>query len=294
MKKTVLSFAVGLLIAPALFAQTLPQRTFVSAQRGLDANTAMNCSPTNPCRSFGAALTVTAPSGEVVALDSGGYGPVTISGSVSLIAPSGVYAGITVSSGTAITINGTGTERVALRGLSLNGSGTAVGVSASDLGVLLVEECRITGFLQGVNVSLRTSLAAVRSTFLANGRGIQASGTFARAAVGASTFNGNFVGVQALSGASVDIADSHLIGNGFGLSGYAGRVSCTRCLISEGTVGIEAAQPGGEARLTGSTLTGLDTAMQVHTSGVLYSLGDNAVTGNTVDLTGVKTPVAPQ
>ena len=52
-------------LAAAAHAQ--PQRTFVSAQRGADANTANNCSVTQPCRNFGAAIGVVRAGGEVVA-----------------------------------------------------------------------------------------------------------------------------------------------------------------------------------------------------------------------------------
>jgi hypothetical protein len=74
------------------------QRAFV-ASYGTDVNTAANCSLASPCRGFAAAATVTDANGEIIVLDSAGYGPVTITKSISIIAPAGVYAGITVFSG---------------------------------------------------------------------------------------------------------------------------------------------------------------------------------------------------
>lgn len=71
------------------------QRSFV-ASYGNDANP---CSVTLPCRSFNAALAQTVAGGEVIALDSAGYGTMTITQSASVIAPAGVYAGISVFSG---------------------------------------------------------------------------------------------------------------------------------------------------------------------------------------------------
>ena len=59
-------------------AHAAAQRTFV-ASNGNDANTAFNCSIVNPCRGFAAAVGVTTVNGEVVALDSAGYGAFTIS-----------------------------------------------------------------------------------------------------------------------------------------------------------------------------------------------------------------------
>src|SRR5512138_668523 len=71
------------------------QRTFVSTS-GVN-NPA--CSLAAPCRDFAAAIAATSVNGEVIVLDSGGYGPVTITQSASIIAPPGVYAGISVSAG---------------------------------------------------------------------------------------------------------------------------------------------------------------------------------------------------
>ena len=97
-------------------------RTFV-ATSGLDSNTATNCGPTTPCRTFNAALSVTSAGGEVVVLESGGYGPapVNITQSVSITAPDGAYAGITVGTGNGITIATAGVS-VRLKGLTLNGN----------------------------------------------------------------------------------------------------------------------------------------------------------------------------
>jgi hypothetical protein len=61
---------------------------FVAAY-GAAANTAFNCSIAKPCRSFSDAIGVTSAQGEVVVFDSAGYGPVTITQSVSIIAPTG-------------------------------------------------------------------------------------------------------------------------------------------------------------------------------------------------------------
>src|SRR4051812_44863466 len=77
------------------------QRTFV-ATTGNDGN---SCSNTAPCRSFAAAIAVTDAGGEVIVLNSGGYGAVTITQSVSIISPPGVYAGISGFSGAAIEVN---------------------------------------------------------------------------------------------------------------------------------------------------------------------------------------------
>ena len=122
---------VCLIAAAAGTAHAQVQRTFVKST-GNDGNP---CSLTAPCRGFAAALAQTAANGEIIVLDSAGYGAVTISQSVSIIAPPGVYAGISVFSGTGIAITGTNV-RVVLKGLSINGQGGSNGIVFSGSGTL--------------------------------------------------------------------------------------------------------------------------------------------------------------
>jgi hypothetical protein len=119
-------------------------RTFVSGF-GSDAN---DCSAvTTPCRYFPTALSRTDAGGELIVLDSAAYFNVTITKSVSIIAPPGVYAGIKVSSGSAITINAGANDIVTLRGLTLKGFSNAIsGIQGNTVGTLIVEGCSISGF----------------------------------------------------------------------------------------------------------------------------------------------------
>src|SRR5215471_13629595 len=94
----VLSFLFVAFFESASIAQ---QRTFVSGG-GNDLNA---CSRTAPCRTFGHAISQTSVGGEVIVLDSAGYGAFTITQAVSIIAPPGIYAGISVFSGDGIDIN---------------------------------------------------------------------------------------------------------------------------------------------------------------------------------------------
>jgi hypothetical protein len=103
-------------------------RNFV-ASFGTDANTASNCSLALPCRGFTAAQTVTDNNGEIIVLDSAGYGAVTITKSISIIAPVGVYAGISASSGgDGVRINTEGIS-VVLRGLTIISQGGNNGIA---------------------------------------------------------------------------------------------------------------------------------------------------------------------
>src|SRR6266540_418367 len=99
-------------------------RTFVSST-GSDANP---CSRVAPCRTFGAALVQTAGGGEIVALDSGGYGAVTISQAVTIVAAPGIQASISPASGAAITVSAGPGDVVVLRNLYLNAQGAGNGI----------------------------------------------------------------------------------------------------------------------------------------------------------------------
>src|ERR1700739_2775197 len=142
----VLSFA-----AMALQAQ---QRVFVSAVRGDDVNA---CSSNAPCRSFARALTLVSTAGEILALDSGGFGPITITKAVSIVAPFGVEGSITQTSAgqNAIVVTAPGAT-VLLRGLSVFGLQIANdGVLANNVGALIVDSCSITGFtFSGIEFTL--------------------------------------------------------------------------------------------------------------------------------------------
>src|SRR5215467_5681246 len=107
-----LSSACVLLLVAPMVAAAMNQRTFV-ASYGAD-NPA--CSLATPCRSFGAAITASNAGGEVVVVDSAGYGTVMIAKAVSIIVPAGIFGGITVTSGAGVTINAPGAT-VVLRGL---------------------------------------------------------------------------------------------------------------------------------------------------------------------------------
>lgn len=133
------AFSFALLAGNAMAAA---QRTFV-ASTGADTNA---CSITAPCRGFAAAVAKTSANGEVIVLDSAGYGPVTLTKSISLIAPTGVYAGVTVFTGDGITVDGSGIT-VVLRGLSINGQGGQSGVNLLQAARLRVEGCVISNMM---------------------------------------------------------------------------------------------------------------------------------------------------
>lgn len=159
------------LAAVAITALVLPatasalQRTFVSTS-GNDANP---CTLPLPCRTFNAAIAQTGSGGEVIVLDSGGYGTASVAKSISLIAPPGVYAGISVFAGpSGIEIAGL-TVTVTLRGLTFNGLGGSVAVQSSFASVF-IENCVFTGLLAAAVQSSAGGVVTISdSTFQDNG-----------------------------------------------------------------------------------------------------------------------------
>src|SRR5499427_6040505 len=130
------------------------QRTFVSGG-GSDGNP---CSRTAPCRTFTQAISQTASGGEVIVLDSAGYGPFTITQAVSITAPAGLYAGISVFSGDGIDINAGASDTVILRGLTLNNQGSGgSGIVFITGGTLHVESSVVNGFSSGDGMAFESA-----------------------------------------------------------------------------------------------------------------------------------------
>src|ERR1700730_19437058 len=87
-------------LAPVSPALALAKRVFVSARSGNNANSCDNIA--TPCQTFAGAVTQLNSDGEVIVLDSGGYGPVTITHGGTIEAPAGVTAFVPPPSGDAI------------------------------------------------------------------------------------------------------------------------------------------------------------------------------------------------
>ena len=140
--------AVGLAPLPSHAGN---QRTFVSAN-GVDTNP---CSLAAPCRTFGIALGQTNAGGEIVVLDSGGYGSTSINKAVSIVVPQGIYAGVSVFAATdGFVISAGPTDEVVLRGLTINNQGGNNGIVFNTGAALYVESCTIRGFTGGSMGSL--------------------------------------------------------------------------------------------------------------------------------------------
>ena len=153
---------VLVLIGFASSMGALANRVFVSARSGNDANSCDNIN--TPCQTFAGAVVQLNPGGEAIVLDSGGYGPVTITQSVTIEAPPGVTAFVHPPSGDAITISAGPIDTVVLRGLILN-VGTGRGIVANTVGTLHIESCVVSGFAgTGIYVAAPNSKTFIKDT----------------------------------------------------------------------------------------------------------------------------------
>jgi hypothetical protein len=149
--RTALS-AIAMTFALASVAQATSTRSFV-ASTGNDSNTSFGCTQADPCRSFMAAYGITASGGEIVALDSAGYGELTITGPISIVGAQ--VASVTVAaSSTGITINTDNpSSLVILKNLQINGGGAAnsTGILVSS-GHLVLQNSTLKLLTTGLNV----------------------------------------------------------------------------------------------------------------------------------------------
>ena len=307
------------------------QRTHVSAAFGSDANTATNCTAAAPCRFFAAAMTVTDTNGEVIVLDSGGYGAVTITKSLALIAPTGVYAGISVFPGADGVTIATPNVNVVLRGLSINGQGGNDGINMTAGNSLTVENCVISNLaVRGINVdgvidvnitdsivrrngnlgiSLRNGVTATITRAVVSGNasnGIRVLGNLAStttADIADSTMDGNTGAVYALSTnatavVKVSVRDSRAVRNSAsGLiaqssGGAAVAFSASNNIVSNNSdVGISAISNGVTMIASGNTVTNNVNSGLLNSGAVFESAGNNTVRRNGVNISGTITAV---
>jgi hypothetical protein len=244
-------------------ASAAAQRTFV-AVTGNDADT---CAVAAPCRSFAAAIAQTAPGGEVIVLESGAYGRVTITQPVTIEAPAGVYAGISVFAGTnGIDVSAPGAI-VTLRGLSINGQGGNVGINVSAVDRLRIDHCRVSNMgQQGVKITAG-SVAIVNAYVSDNGHdGVWSSG-LVDVVIRDTVSIGNLSGVSFFAGARGLVRDATLTSNQtFGLYSSAGPTATPTTVRLDGVdvsyngstgVYIQGlASSFGSLTITRSTLTG--------------------------------------
>jgi nitrous oxidase accessory protein NosD len=152
MKWTVITLAASLLIMTfAAAAQATVLRAFVSST-GNDVNIGANCVQASPCKTFAVAIGAVTAGGELIALDTSGYGPLTINKAITIATVPGATAFVVAATGTvAFLIQAGATDLVVLRNINFNGSNAAgtTGVQ-NNSGKLEVHDCKFSQLTVGI------------------------------------------------------------------------------------------------------------------------------------------------
>lgn len=298
---------VSLAMPPALEGQAT--RTWVSGV-GDDANP---CSRTAPCKTFAGAISKTAASGEISVLDPGGFGAVTITKSISIIASDSGEGGVLAGGTNGIVINAGAADVVTLRGLIIEGAGTGLnGIRFLAGKALNVENCVIADFRassagNGHGISFRPSgashLYVVDTVVENNGIGstgggilVQPTGAGSAAVVlNRVSMPGNVFGFKADGTGSTGGIKATLDDNVASSSTFSGVVAITPAggapvdlfvnrsvIANNGSNGIRSEGAGARVRLSDSTVTGNLTGLSI-VGGSVISFSNNRIRGNVGD-----------
>ena len=298
-------FMVCVSFAVCSSAFALSNRVFVQS-RGTDTDA---CTLTAPCRSFSYAMTQVVPGGEIIALDTAGYGTFTINQSVSVFAAPGATAFIAVGSGgTGITITAGPIDHVVLRGLALSGAAASLGIDFEAGAQLSVENCIVDGFdgtgtasgiriyrMGGSGVTMRIDRSTIRHC---------AYGIFAQAPSGglvtvtfsnSTSSENNSNGFYASDNAKVVATDSVFANNGgIGVIAWANadnslaQVSLERCTISGNLEGIQAGSgsaqtPRGWMRIAHNQIVANILGVYQGADGLIMTMMAGGAATNTIE-----------
>jgi hypothetical protein len=292
------SAAFALTLLSAKTVEALPGQLFVSAQRGSDPGA---CVFEFPCRTLAGAMQNAPPGAEIIILDSGEYGPVSIDRAIRIEAAPGIHASIFNGGSVAISITAPDKDVITIKGLTIYGSGT--GILFNSGGALHVENCLIDlqGIGTGINFFDAGQLFAHDTTIRNVSMGIQvypvpnsATATLTRCRIEGAAV----IGLRISDGVAASIRDSVISGNpgdGIFVNGSLPGGKCsldvTDTVVTSNGNGIVCKSGNGgvpTVRVSRSTVTGNNQGL-VQQGGSLESLGNNVVRGNVTDKVGTIT-----
>jgi hypothetical protein len=308
--RTLKAVTFALTFCAAASAAHAQSRTWVSGV-GDDLNP---CSRTAPCKTFAGAISKTAAGGEINVLDPGAYGTVTITKSISIEADDN-FAGVLAAGTNGIIVNAAATDRVVIRGLTIEGFTSGLnGIRFIAGGTLQVEDCTINNFSQrGIDVeptaTTGTFNVMIKNTIIRNNILTPATGTgVLLKAVGSATINAymenvtldhNGIGLFAQQGVKVTVRNSSATNNlngGFQASAGIVQMNLDECIASNNGNGVRVDGAGAVARISNVTAMNNTTAgVNVTAGGQVVSFGNNRIAGNPGgDVIGGLSPVGEQ
>ena len=241
---------------------------------GSDGNA---CTVPAPCRTFAKAITVTNSGGEIIALDSGGYGPFTIDRAVTVRPVPGAYAGLAPTTTDGITVSAGGTDDVVLRGITINGLGGSNGINYIHARSLSVENTAIdrltaTGImdLSGANLSVSSTSIIDSYTGIQVGNGGMGYPTVSTTITNCNIDHNSNIAISVYQTGKATITNTVLANNGAGLIVIAqvatlfADVVIENSTISGNGTGIASAAPAGTAttRVSNCTISHNTTGLQ--------------------------------
>lgn len=290
---------IAISISANMPAQAQRARVFVSVS-GNDANP---CTALSRCKTFQHAHDAVVAGGEINVLDAGGYGPATITKSVSIVSVLGEASVLAPSNGNGITINAGATDHVNLTGLIIEGAGVTgtIGVVFNSGGSLTVENCIVRQLTYGgiyftPNASSSLSVSNTIVADIPSNDGIFVYGTAANATITAAFKHLEMYNLSGGLGAdgrgnpggsiNVSIADSTANNitsaiNAIWATGAAPvSITIARSVIANNGYGLWSNGAGATIRIAASTLSGNSNSWTPFANGVILSAGDNTIEGN--------------
>ncbi len=257
-----------LLAAPlaTLHAQA-PAKIFV-ASFGSDANDGSRGSPK---RNFQAAHDAVAAGGQIVVLDTAGYGALNITKSLAVTVPPGVNGFVTVTGDSGgITINAAAGDSVALRGLIIEGGSgnSGNGIAINSAANVAVEDCTVRNFSIGILAQSAGKLYLRRCTFRAcTNFGLQVK----REAAGDLSAIASHCQFDQIKSNAVFVID---------FVGLNLDVTLRNCTLSGNNTGISTFASGSRVRVDNCRITGNTAGWSIGNGSQILSRGNNTVEGN--------------
>lgn len=262
---------------PASAASAL---TFVSGQ-GKDVG---ECTRAAPCGTFRYALGRTSAGGVVSALDAAGYGPVTITQSVTIAGPSKGRASIAARGGAGVDVEAPG-GTVILRGLQIDGgaNGVIIGQAAS----VVISDVVIVGSSNlAIDAADAGASVFVQDTTALNAGIRTSAATFVAKRV--KVFGSPGSGVAPVSGRAV-LDDCTISGSGGANVAVNGKAFVKHGVFSSAGLRGISVDSGATAYVDGATTFGNGEA-GASATGTTYSYGANnfpdGVSGTIIPISG--------
>ena len=301
MTKTFTTALAGALCLLAVPAHALNTRTWVSGT-GVDN---ASCGPiATPCRTLQWAHDNTSAGGEIDVKDSAGYGSVIITKAINIVGDgslAGVLAGVNANG---ITVSAGATDKITLRGLTIEGAGVgANGIVFNSGGQLSIADYVIQGFVANVapggngillQPSSGSSTVKIANTSASDNAYVgmfylPASGSAStQVAIERATFSNNAYGIyidgsQSSGKVSAWIANSsidHARDNGIILVAVKAAIDLTTVGGTQNGSGIAVGNGGILTIGRSQSINSFSYGLNNYGPGSVFSYGDNRFSGN--------------